>query len=245
MRIDQFVSQATGMPRSEAQKVIRWGQVLVDGKAITKTSTHIDPTAVVLLDDVPITLPGDIYLMLHKPAGVISATEDPAHRTVLDLIEHPHRHTLHVVGRLDKDTTGLLLITNDGEWSHRLMSPKHHVPKTYLATLAEPLTTLAAQQLRAGVQLHGEKGLTRPAEVEILPAQQARITIHEGKYHQVKRMFAAVGNRVETLHREQVGEWVLDPQLQAGEWTVIPKTVDKPDFPSHSNTHTPSHAGSS
>jgi 16S rRNA pseudouridine516 synthase len=221
MRLDQFVSQSTGMPRSEAVKVIRWGQVLVDGVKITKTSTHIDPASDVLLAGEKIVLPGDIYLMLHKPAGVVSATEDPEHRTVLDLIDHPHRHTLHVVGRLDKDTTGLLLITNDGDWSHRVTAPKSHVPKTYLATLAEPLTEAAAEQLRAGVQLNGEKGLTKPAEVEILPGQQARITISEGKYHQVKRMFAAVGNRVEGLHRERIGRLVLDAELPPGEWREL------------------------
>ncbi|MBJ6610113.1 MAG: 16S rRNA pseudouridine(516) synthase [Candidatus Thiothrix moscowensis] len=221
MRLDQFVSQSTGIPRSEAPGLIRGGKVLVNGVRITKASTHIDPAAEVLLYGERIVLPGNIYLMLHKPAGVISATEDPSHRTVLDLVNHPHRHTLHVVGRLDKDTTGLLLMTNDGDWSHRLMSPRHHVPKTYLATLAEPLTEAAAQQLRAGVQLHGEKGLTKPAEVEILPAQQARISIAEGKYHQVKRMLAAVGNRVETLHRERIGGLVLDAQLPPGEWREL------------------------
>lgn len=221
MRLDQFVSQAAAIPRSEAQKVIRWGRVRVEGKGVTKTSTHIDPGSEITLDDERITLPGNIYIMLHKPAGVVSATEDPAHRTVLDLIDHPHRHTLHVVGRLDKDTTGLLLITNDGEWSHRLMSPKHHVPKTYLATLAVPLTEDGAAQLRAGVQLHGEKGVTRPAEVEILPGQQVRMTIAEGKYHQVKRMLAAVGNRVEALHRERVGGLVLDEKLPPGEWREL------------------------
>lgn len=221
MRLDQFVSQAAAIPRSEAQKVIRWGRVRVSGERVCKTSTHIDPEADITLDGERITLPGNIYIMLHKPAGVVSATEDPGHRTVLDLIDHPHRHTLHVVGRLDKDTTGLLLITNDGEWSHRLMSPKHHVPKTYLATLAEPLTEAAAEQLRTGVQLHGEKGLTLPAAVEILPEQQARITIAEGKYHQVKRMLAAVGNRVEALHRERIGGLLLDGELPPGEWRVL------------------------
>ncbi|MBU0655458.1 MAG: pseudouridine synthase [Gammaproteobacteria bacterium] len=221
MRLDQFVSQSTGIPRSEVPKFIRGGQVLVNGARITKTSTHIDPTAEVLLHGERIVLPGNIYLMLHKPAGVVSATEDAEHRTVLELIEHPHRHTLHVVGRLDKDTTGLLLLTNDGDWSHRISAPKHHVPKTYLATLAWELTEAGAQALRAGVQLNGEKGLTKPAEVEILPEQQARITISEGKYHQVKRMFAAIGNRVEALHRERVGQWVLDPQLGAGEWKLL------------------------
>ena len=221
MRLDQFVSQASGIPRSETPKLIRAGRVSGNGVALRKASTHIDPTAQVLFDAEPLSLPGSIYLMLHKPAGVISATEDPSHRTVLDVSDHPHRHTLHVVGRLDKDTTGLLLITNDGEWSHRLMSPKHHIPKTYLASLAEPLTQSAAQQLRDGVQLHGEKHLTQPATVEVLPEQQVRITIHEGKYHQVKRMFAAVGNRVVALHRESIGGLQLDPQLAEGQWRVL------------------------
>jgi 16S rRNA pseudouridine516 synthase len=217
------------MPRSEAVKVIRWGQVLVDGVKITKTSTHIDPVSEVLLAGEKLVLPGDIYLMLHKPQGVVSATEDPEHRTVLDLIDHPHRHTLHMVGRLDKDTTGLLLITNDGDWSHRITAPRSHVPKTYLATLAEPLTEMAAKQLRVGVQLHGEKALTKPAEVEILSGQQVRMTIHEGKYHQVKRMFAAVGNRVEGLHRERVGELALDEQLPPGEWRAL-NPLEKASF---------------
>ena len=222
MRLDQFVSQAAALTRVDAQKAIRCGWVEVDGARVTKTSTHIEPTtAVVTLDDAPLALPGDIYLMLHKPAGVVSAREDPEHPTVLDLIDHPHRKTLHVVGRLDKDTTGLLLLTNDGDWSHRISAPKHHVPKTYLATLAWELSEAGAQALRAGVQLHGEKGLTKPAEIEILPDNQARITISEGKYHQVKRMLAAVGNRVESLHREQIGGLVLDAELPPGEWREL------------------------
>ena len=221
MRLDQFVSQATGMSRTDAQKYIRWGRIRVNGKGLIKPAQHIDPQSSITFDHEAITLPGQIYLMLHKPAGVVSATEDSTHRTVLDLIEHPHRHTLHVVGRLDKDTTGLLLVTNDGDWSHRLMSPKKHVPKTYLATLAEPLTEDAAQTLRDGIQLYGEKHPTQPAGVEILPDQQARITIHEGKYHQIKRMLIAVGNRVESLHRESIGGLVLDNTLSLGEWREL------------------------
>lgn len=221
MRLDQFLSQACGIPRSAAQKCVRGGGVQVAGQFVGNPAMHIDPVMAVLLDGLPVTLPGKLYLMLHKPAGVISATEDPAHRTVLDLVDHPHRHTLHVVGRLDKDTTGLLLLTNDGEWSHRLMSPKHHIPKTYVATLAAPLAEVAAQQLRQGVQLHGEKQPTRPATVEILPNQQARLTIHEGKYHQVKRMFAAVGNRVVALHRERIGSLLLDHKLGVGSWRAL------------------------
>lgn len=221
MRLDQFVSQASGISRAAAQKIIRSGQVQANGCILTQPATHLPTDATVTLDGKPIALPGALYLMLHKPAGVISATQDPSQRTVLDLIAHPHRHTLHVVGRLDKDTTGLLLLTNDGDWSHRLMSPKHHVSKTYLATLTKPLSKAAAAQLLAGVQLHGEKGLSVANAVEILPARQARLTVSEGKYHQVKRMFAAVGNRVEKLHRESIGNLHLDITLPPGGWRLL------------------------
>ncbi len=221
MRLDQFVSQATGWSRTDAQKAIRAGCVEVAGIILRKPSVHIALESSVTLEGALITLPGAIYLMLHKPLGVISATTDPVQRTVLDLINHPHRHTLHVAGRLDKDTTGLLLITNDGAWSHRLMSPKQHVGKTYCATLAEPLADGALEQLQAGVQLLGENGLASATEVALLPDQQVRLTIHEGKYHQVKRMFAAVGNRVVALHREKIGDLVLDAGLAAGEWREL------------------------
>ena len=224
MRLDQFIGQATGLSRSEAQKRIRWGRVQVAGKPINKPATHIDPQAKISLDDESLSLPQATYIMLHKPAGVISATEDAAQRTVLDLIKHPHRHTLHVVGRLDKDTTGLILITNDGDWSHRISSPKHHVPKTYLATLAETLSLEAAQQLEQGVLLHGEIAVVRASNIKILPNQQVRLSIHEGKYHQIKRMLAAVGNHVVKLHREQIGNLALDAQLAAGEWRVLTET---------------------
>lgn len=221
LRLDHFVSQATGISRATAQKLIRAGQVQVNRVMLTQAATHIAPDANVTLEGEAISLPGAIYLMLHKPVDVISATQDPSQRTALDLIDHPHRHTLHVVGRLDKDTTGLLLLTNDGGWSHRLMSPKHHVPKTYLATLATPLSTAAAAQLLAGVQLHGEKGLSVANAIETLPDCQARITISEGKYHQVKRMFAAVGSRVTHLHRESIGGLPLDAALSAGQWRAL------------------------
>ena len=221
MRLDQFVSQATGMSRKQAWKYIRKQRIQVDGTIIRTAAHRVAPDSTILLDGEVIQLPGQIYVMLHKPAGVISATEDSSQRTVMDLIDHPHRDALHIVGRLDKDSTGLLLLSNDGQWSHRITSPRHHVPKTYLATLAEPLTEDAARQLRQGISLQGEEQLTKPAQVEVLPDCQARITIHEGKYHQVKRMFAATGNHVKALHRERIGEWVLPANLAAGEWQLL------------------------
>lgn len=224
MRLDQFVSQSTGMSRKDAQRCIRGKHIIVSGHIITKAATHITASDKVLLDFEPIVLPGKIYLMLHKPAGVVSATEDASQPTVMDLIDHPHWHTLHIVGRLDKDTTGLLLLTNDGDWSHRITSPHHHVAKTYLAGLAEPLAAGAAEQLRNGILLNGEKQPTRPAQAEVLTDNQVRLTIHEGRYHQVKRMFAALGNRVISLHREQVGPWRLPDDLEAGEWRLLKDT---------------------
>lgn len=221
MRLDQFISQALNLSRKEAQKLIRAEFIVVDGQVITKASTFVPTAAQVCCENEVISLPGELYLMLHKPVGVISATEDPSQRTVLDLIKHPHVHTLHPVGRLDKDTTGLILLTNEGQWSHRISSPRKQVPKVYLAKLAEPLTRVAAKQLELGVRLHGETQLVAASKIEILPEQQARLTIHEGKYHQVKRMFAAIGNRVETLHREQIGGLSLDPKLAVGEWRLL------------------------
>lgn len=224
MRLDQFVSQALQISRNEAQKLIRAGFISVNQTVVTKAPTNITTDANVTYDDEPLSLPGLLYLILHKPLGVISATEDPSQRTVLDLIKHPHARLLHPVGRLDKDTTGLLLLTNDGQWSHRITTPRQHVPKVYLAQLAEPLSQLAAQQLLQGVLLHGETQVVAATKLEILPKQQVRLTIHEGKYHQVKRMLAAVGNRVITLHREQIGGLQLDPRLQAGDWRLLAST---------------------
>lgn len=224
MRLDQFVSQALQISRSEAQKLIRSGLITLDDTPSLKPAINLPANAVIQCEDELLSLPGLIYLMLNKPSGVISATEDPSERTVLDLIKHPHVHTLHPVGRLDKDTTGLLLLTNDGQWSHRITAPRKHVPKVYRATLAEPLTATAAQQLQAGVLLHGETQLVAASAVELITEQQIRLTIHEGKYHQVKRMLAAVGNRVEQLHREQIGGLSLDPKLASAEWRTLSST---------------------
>lgn len=227
MRLDQFVGQALQISRNEAQKLIRAGVISINHEIVTKAPTNISDNAQVYYAEELLSLPGLLYLMLHKPLGVISATEDTSQRTVLDLIKHPHRRLLHPVGRLDKDTTGLLLLTNDGQWSHRITAPRQHVPKVYLAQLAEPLSDLAAQQLLQGVLLQGETHVVTASKVEIIPKQQVRLTIHEGKYHQVKRMLAAVGNRVETLHREQIGALSLDPKLPAGAWRFLtPSEID-------------------
>lgn len=221
MRLDQFVSQALNISRKEAQKLIRAGLISINGQMVLTAPTSVPTAASVSCEDEIISLPGLIYLMLNKPLGVISATEDPSERTVLNLIKHPHVHTLHPVGRLDKDTTGLIVLTNDGQWSHRISAPRQHVPKVYVAELAEPLPLNAIQQLQEGVLLRGETKPVSASNLELLAETTLRLTLHEGKYHQVKRMLAAVGNRVEKLHREQIGSLTLDPQLAAGEWRLL------------------------
>lgn len=221
MRLDRYLCQAAGLTRTQAQRAIRAGNVRIDGQAITDPGRHIAADTGVEFDGRPLEVPGPRYYMLHKPAGVVSATRDREHTTVIDLIDVPRPERLHVAGRLDADATGLVLISDDGEWSHRVMSPRHDCPKTYRLILAEPLGDQAVKHLERGVFLHNEKQRCRPAVLERLTDTDWRITITEGKYHQVKRMIAAAGNHVVTLHRERIGEIVLDPELEPGEFREL------------------------
>jgi 16S rRNA pseudouridine516 synthase len=224
-RLDQWLGQASGLSRAQAQRAIRRGEVKVDGEPVTDPGRHVDADARVEFAGEPLALPQPRYFMLHKPAGVVCATEDRQHRTVLDLIDVPNKAGLHPAGRLDIDATGLVLVTDDGEWSHRITAPRHKVTKIYRVTLAEPLTDAAAAALATGVRLRGEPKRCAPAVLEPLGEREARLTIAEGKYHQVKRMFAAVGNHVLRLHRERIGTLALDRTLPEG--CVRPLTIDE------------------
>ncbi|MCU0971144.1 MAG: 16S rRNA pseudouridine(516) synthase RsuA [Gammaproteobacteria bacterium] len=221
MRLDRYLSHAAGLTRSEAQRAVRAGRVAVDGARVRDAALRLADGAAVVLDGVAVVERGPRYFMLHKPAGCVCATSDGVHPTVLELVPEAERDGLHVVGRLDLDVTGLVLLTDDGEWSHRVTAPRRKCPKTYLAELAEPLAEAAAASLRAGVRLRGEERETRPAAVETVGDRRVRITVTEGRYHQVKRMLAAVGNRVLTLHRERVGPVDLDPSLGPGAWRSL------------------------
>ncbi len=218
MRLDRLLSHATGLTRSQAQRAIRAGQVAVDGVCVNDPALKVANRAVVTFDGRPLGPPASRYLMLHKPAGCVCATRDGAHPTVLDLLPAPAREGLHVAGRLDLGVTGLVLLTDDGDWSHRVTAPRRKCPKSYRAQLAEPIGEAALAALRHGVRLHGEDRDTRPATVERLGPAAVRITVTEGRYHQVKRMFAAVGNHVTGLHRERIGPVALDPDLPPGAW---------------------------
>lgn len=221
MRLDRFISENTPLSRKEAKRALHRGEVLVDGTAIKKGDMKIGEQEVTL-NGVVICEVGMLYMMLHKPSGYVCSTVDDDGASVLNLLEPALRNQLHIAGRLDKDTTGLVLLTNDGQWSHRVTSPRRDCEKVYLVGLAESLSPELIDRFTQGIALNNEEGLTKPAKLEILADKQARLTISEGKYHQVKRMFAAVGNHVISLHRERIGELSLPSNLEEGE--VMPLT---------------------
>jgi len=210
VRLDKFLVETGGISRSQAQRAIRAGRVSVDGEVLRNPAFKLAPDSAVGLDGEPRQLRGPRYLLLHKPAGYVCATRDDLHPTVLELLPPGERDGLHIVGRLDRDTTGLVLLTDDGAWSHRVASPRHRCDKRYRVGLAEPVSDADVERLRAGLLLRGEAQPTRPAEVERLTERELLLTIQEGRYHQVKRMFGALGNRVVSLHRDRVGSVVLD-----------------------------------
>lgn len=221
MRLDKYLSHATGLTRSRAHGMIRSGQVAVNGEVVRVMGFKVPPGAEVTWRDQPVVSEGKRYLMLNKPTGVVCAGSDSQHKTVIDLLELENKKDLHIAGRLDIDTTGLVLITDDGDWSHRVTSPKHRCSKIYRATLAEPVDGAVADRFAEGLELRNEKKKTLPAQLEIITPTEVRLTISEGKYHQVKRMFAAVGNRVISLHREQIGALTLDENLAPGQWREL------------------------
>tara|TARA_B100002003_G_scaffold48700_1_gene43855 strand:+ start:5567 stop:6259 length:693 start_codon:yes stop_codon:yes gene_type:complete len=221
MRLDQFIATSTELSRKDAKRAISRGEVTVNEQICKGANTRLAGHERVALSGTLLNLPGERYLMMNKPAGVVSATTDSDHPTALDLLPSDITRNLHIAGRLDADTTGLLLLTTDGKWSHRVTSPRTDCPKTYRVTLSEPLTDAAAQQLERGVELHNDPKPTRPAGVKVLEERIIELTISEGRYHQVKRMLAAVGNHVDALHRLRIGKVELDTALGPGEYREL------------------------
>ena len=220
MRLDKFLSECGICSRSESKIFIKKGMITVNGKKAAKGEEKIDPdNDEIMFKGQKITYSKFEYYMLNKPAGVVSATEDKNDKTVIDLVPKPHAKDIFPVGRLDKDTEGLLIITNDGETAHRLLSPKKHVDKTYFVrTSGGKIGTEEVEKLENGVDI-GEEKLTLPAEIEILKngeISESLLTIREGKFHQVKRMFKAVGREVICLKRISMGKLKLDESLEKG-----------------------------
>jgi len=216
-RLDRLLGRIAGISRAQAQKEIRTGMVQVNGVVLTNPAQHVKNDDRLTRNGQLLPQFGYRYFMLHKPVGVVCTSGDHHYRNAIDLLAAANPNGLHVAGRLDVDTTGLVLITDDGEWSHRLTSPRHKQPKVYRATLTEPLSRNARQQLESGIQLKGEPRPCQPAVVEVLGENIIQLTLVEGKYHQVKRMLAAVGNQVVDLHRESIGTILLDPALAPGQ----------------------------
>jgi len=212
------------MGRNRARARILGGQVRVDGVERRSFDHEVDRFMKVELDDVVIQAPERLlHVMLHKPIGVVSATSDAEHPTVIDLIDDPDRDTLHLVGRLDRNTSGLVLLTNDGRWSKVLMDPTKKVPKVYRVQTRDPIPIGAVAAFAEGFYFHTEDLITKPAKLEIVGECEARLTLHEGRYHQIKRMFHRIGNRVTGLHREQIGALTLPSDLAPGEWRMLSK----------------------
>jgi len=221
MRLDKLISNSTAFTRSQAKIVISKGKVKVNGEVIRKAAQHIADDAQVEYMGVSINAPKARYIMFNKAAGVVCANKDKDHQTIFDTLFISNIEKLHVAGRLDIDTTGLVLITDDGQWLHQITSPKHQHTKTYLVDLDEDITDKQISVLESGVQLKDEKNRCQPAALEVISSKQIRLMIIEGKYHQVKRMLAAVGNHVVKLHREKVGNIMLDNDLKEGHWREL------------------------
>ena len=218
IRLDKYISTAANVSRQEARRMILSGVVAVDGVTVTQPDCKLsEQGSAVTLDGETVRYQKYRYFMLHKPAGVLTATEDRNQKTVLDLFpEDLRRLKLVPAGRLDKDTTGLLILTNDGDFVHRVISPRHHVPKVYLAETEGLPTEADVHAFAEGLVLE-DGTLCLPALLEILPEQGlCRVTVREGKYHQVRRMLDACGTPVVHLHRLSIGKLVLDKMLIPG-----------------------------
>lgn len=221
-RLDKLLAGTGRWSRKEVKELVRTGRVRVNGVLAGKSEDKHDPDSVFTVDGEQIFCGKPVYIMMHKPAGVLSATEDARQETVIDLLpEHLRRVGLFPVGRLDKDTEGLLLLTNDGPLGHELLAPKKHVDKTYFVRVDGVLNEADTEAFRAGMTL--EDGYTcLSAGLDILEnSSEALVTLREGKYHQIKRMLAARGKPVVYLKRLTMGPLVLDESLDKGQWREL------------------------
>ena len=223
VRIDKYLADMGKGTRTEVKKYIKSGRVRVDGNVVQRPETKVSPDQIITLDGEQLVYEEFQYYLMNKPAGLISASDDARQKTVVDLISDRGRRNLFPVGRLDKDTTGLLLITDDGTLAHSLLSPRHHVSKIYVAEVDGLLEEEDIRLFKEGIQLE-QDWTTLPAELEILEAGEqslARITIYEGKFHQIKRMFEAVGKPVLSLSRIAMGPLTLPDNLEEGDYRAL------------------------
>lgn len=220
MRLDKFVCKSTELTRTEAKKLLKMGKVTVNDVVVKDPGTQVHENNEISIEGQTLTARSSRYIILHKPLDTICSNVDEIYPSLLHLIDVDRAFDMHIAGRLDADTTGLVLVTDDGRWSHNIISPKKQCEKVYRVWLRSPLRDDTAEKFTHGVQLQGENDLTRPAKLEQVDEREVLLTITEGKYHQVKRMFAAVGNKVVGLHREQIGPIKL-AKLPLAEWRYL------------------------
>lgn len=221
MRLDKYISNATDLSRTDVKKLIKSGLVSIDDETAKSGSQKVTDDQEIAIEGSTIQLMTTRYFMMNKPAGVVSATKDHNNPTALDLIYEHRNEQLQIAGRLDIDTTGLLLITDDGQWNHIVTSPRTDCKKIYLVELENPVGKDYQRKLEAGIALEGEKRRCLPATMEVIDDHHIRLCISEGKYHQVKRMMISLGNQVASLHRLQIGGIELDPDLEPGDYRPL------------------------
>lgn len=220
-RIDRFISKHCRIKRKDLRLLIAQGRVMIDGQTAQDAAqqinkfSHISLNSQVLQDNKP------VYLMMNKPIGVLSATKDDEHPTVIDLLTHPEKSQLHIVGRLDKQSSGLLLLTNDSRWSKQLSHPVNKIEKHYVVRVKNPLTPDYIHAFEQGFYFEFEDITTRPAELKIIDEYTAQVILSEGRYHQIKRMFGRFRNPVLALHRTAIGNIKLDKTLATGQYREL------------------------
>lgn len=220
-RLDRFISEKCRISRRDVRLLLAQKRVKVDGKIADSIELIINKFSIIELDNEVLQNNRPLYIMLHKPKGVVCATKDDVHKTVLDLIEHPLKNELHIVGRLDLNTSGLVLLTNDSRWSERLMSPEFKVAKKYFVTLKNQLTPEYIDAFAQGMYFEYEDLNTLPAKLSIISPYQAEVALVEGRYHQIKRMFGRFRNPVIALHRFAIGNIQLTEKLAIGEFREL------------------------
>lgn len=219
MRLDKFVCKSTQLTKSEAIQQIHQGEISVNSEITMEEATQVHENNIVMFNGLRLKTRDFRYILMHKPAGTICSNVDEAYPSLFNYLDIDRVSELHIAGRLDADTTGLVLITDDGRWSFNITLPTNNCRKVYRVILSKELAVDVAFNFRKGIQLQGEQHLTLPAILEVIGPSEVRLTITEGKFHQVKRMFAAVGSRVLSLHREKIGELNLD--IDVGKWRYL------------------------
>lgn len=224
MRLDRLLGQITNLGRSSVRIEIASGNVCVEGNVVFDPRQQVGPFDALSLEGKTLQNRTAHYVLLNKPAGILSATTDAEHRTVIELIQEPWANELHLAGRLDRATTGLMILTNDSSFSKSLTQPESHIPKTYLVDVDKDVPNDAIAAFRAGIHFEKEGITTQAAIIELLEPKLVRLTIYEGRHHQVKRMFARFDIKVTALHRESIGPYHLTPEIPTGAYiTFTPK----------------------